>query len=80
MEQLPKLQECRAIHTTQHLNVLRRELEGSRLKPDVPWRIGKHEAKIYVDEVAVAVDEDVAVVSILDLEKIGDDGVTCSSG
>ena len=39
----------------------------------------RHEGaqQVAVDEVAVAVEQDVAVVPVLDLEQVRDDGVSC---
>lgn len=76
LEQPFELLERLAVDPAEHLDVLERELEGCGLEADVARRIRQHKAEVDVDEVAVAVNQDVAVMSILDLEQVGDDGVT----
>ena len=71
-EQLPELAVRRAVEPAEDLDVLERELERGGLEADVAGRVGEHEPEVDVDEVPVAVEEDVAVVSILDLEEVGD--------
>ena len=52
-------------------------LERRCLKAHIAtWRVREHEPKINVDEVSVAVNKDVAIVPVFDLEKVSDDGVS----
>ena len=54
-----------------------RHLEWRRLKADIASRrIRKHESKVNVNEVSIAVDEDVSVMPVLDLEEVRHDRVT----
>ena len=78
-EQPPKLLIHLGVDPTQHLNVLQRELERGSLKADVARRVREHEPEVDVDEVALAVEEDVAVVPIFDLEEVCYDGVACQN-
>lgn len=77
LEQPLELLERLAVNTSQNLDVLERQLEWRCLKADVSGRVGKHEAKVDVDQMAVTVDEDVAIMAILDLQEICNDGVSC---
>ena len=77
LEQLLKLPKRRRLDPSQHFNILQREFERGGLESDISRRVGKHETKIDVDEMSVAVEEDVAVVSVFDLEEVGDEGVAC---
>ena len=74
-EQTTELEVRPAVHATEHLDILERELERRSLEADVPRRVREHEPEVDVDEVAVAVDQDVAVMSVFDLEEVRDDGV-----
>lgn len=76
-KQPPKLLQRLALHPTQDLNILKRQLKRRRLETDVPRRIREHEPEVDMDEVAVAIEEDVAVVSVFDLEEVTNDGVAC---
>ena len=69
-EELAKLKVGRAVEAAEDLDVLERELEGRGLEADVAGRVGEHEAEVDVDEVPVAVEEDVAVVPVLDLQQV----------
>ena len=50
-----------------YLHKLWRELERTGLEPQVLGRGGEYEPVVDVDEVALGVQEDVAVVTVLDL-------------
>mmetsp|Transcript_42215 Transcript_42215/g.123609 ORF Transcript_42215/g.123609 Transcript_42215/m.123609 type:complete len:310 (+) Transcript_42215:3-932(+) len=59
-----------------HLDPLRGELEGGGLEAHVlARRVGEEEAKVDVDEGAVGVQQDVAVVPVLDLQQVAYDRV-----
>lgn len=62
----------RAARATHH-----RKLEGRSLEAHIARAVGQHEAKVDVDEVTVAVNEDVAVVAVLDLKKVSRDRIAC---
>lgn len=49
------------------LQKLARELERGRLEADAPRRMRQHEAKVDVDYMTVIVQQQVAVVTILEL-------------
>jgi hypothetical protein len=52
------------------------QFERRGLEPHVAARgIAKHETKVDVNEMSITVDQDVAVMSILDLQKEGNDTV-----
>eukprot|EP00304_Pavlova_gyrans_P009438 CAMPEP_0206048210 /NCGR_PEP_ID=MMETSP1466-20131121/23461_1 /ASSEMBLY_ACC=CAM_ASM_001126 /TAXON_ID=44452 /ORGANISM="Pavlova gyrans, Strain CCMP608" /LENGTH=321 /DNA_ID=CAMNT_0053423253 /DNA_START=299 /DNA_END=1262 /DNA_ORIENTATION=+ len=66
--------EAGALHATHELHVFVGEFEGRRLKAHVAARaVGDQEAKVDVHDVALHVQEDVAVVPVLDLQQVGDD-------
>ena len=59
---------ARAAH---QLDVLRRQLERRRLEVDVTaGRVGQQKAEVDVDDVAVGVEHDVAVVSIFHVQRV----------
>ena len=58
-----------AVHASHHGHELGGELEGGALEAEVLGRAGEDEAVVDVDEVTLAVKEDVAVVTILHLER-----------
>ena len=74
-KELAELVVRRAVEAPEDLDVLQRELERRRLEADVAWRVREHEPEVDVDEVPVAVEEDVAVVPVLDLQQVRDEGV-----
>ena len=58
-----------AVHAAHHGHELGGELEGGALEAEVLGRAGEDEAVVDVDEVALAVKKDVAVVAVLHLRK-----------
>jgi len=48
-----------------------RELERGSLEAHVSWTVGEHETEVDMDAVSFAIDENVSVVTILDLEEVG---------
>ena len=80
LKQPPELPIRIRLHPAEHLDVLERELERCSLEPDVARRVREHEPEVDVDEVPVAIEENVAVVSVLDLEEVGDDRVAWCLG
>lgn len=75
VEQSSEFPQRLAVRPAQYLDVLQGQLERRGLEPDVPRRVGQHEPKVNVDQVTVAVQQDVAVMAVFDLEEIGDHGV-----
>ena len=65
-----------AVEATEDLDVLERQFKWRRLETDVTGRVREHEAEVDVNEVPVAVEEDVAVVSVFNLEQIRHEGIT----
>ena len=57
-----------AVHASHHGHELGGELEGGALEAEVLGRAGEDEAVVDVDEVTLAVQENVAVVTILHLD------------
>lgn len=62
--------------TSHHLNELRRQLEGGTLEAEILRGVRQDEAVVDVYEVAAVVEQNVAVVTIFHLDKIGDDTVS----
>ena len=56
-----------------------RQLERRALERDDARRVRDHEAKVDVDDVALGVDQDVPVVSVLHLEQVADQRVRCEA-
>ena len=54
---------------------LGRQFEGRALEAEILGRRRQDEAEIDVDDVALAVEEDVAVVPVLDLDQVADERV-----
>jgi hypothetical protein len=46
------------------------ELEGSTFEVEIPGCDPEHETKIYVYDMAEVVDEDVAIMPVLDLQEV----------
>lgn len=57
------------LHALHQLHVVLGEFEGSPLEVHVSWGTRYHETEVYVDDVAVDIDEDVVVMSVLDVEQ-----------
>lgn len=55
------------------------QLERRALERDDAGGVRDHEAEVDVDDVALCVDEDVAVVSVSDLEEVADQRVGCQA-
>ena len=69
-EQTTKLEVRPTVHATEHLDVLEGQLERRGLEADVPRRVREHESEVDVDQVPVAVEQDVPVVPVLDLQEV----------
>lgn len=79
MEQPFEFPERVAIYAAKYFDIVKRELERCGLKPDVARRVGQHEPEVDMNEVPVAVEENVAVMPVFDLQEVCDDGVTCKN-
>jgi len=66
-EEPPKFQIGCTACTAKDFQIFKREFEWSRFKAYISWRVAEHESEVYVYEVTLPIQEDVAVVSILDL-------------
>lgn len=67
LEQAPELNEKHGVLTSQNVHIGRDQLEWHfPLELDaLAWTVGQEEPEVYVDNVPVAVEEDVIVVSVL---------------
>lgn len=72
-KQPPKLEERRTRYTAKNFDVLWRQLERCSLEADVAWCVAEDETKVDVNEMTVAVEQDVAVMPIFDLQEECDD-------
>lgn len=66
-KQPPELLVRLALDPTEDLDVLEWELERRGLEADVAGRVREHEPEVNVDQMTVAVDENIAVMPVLDL-------------
>lgn len=66
-KQPPELLVRLALDPAEDLDVLEWELERRGLEADVAGRVREHKPKVDVDQMAIAVYEDIAVMPILDL-------------
>ena len=66
-EEPPKFQIGCTACAAEYFQVFKRELEWRSLKTHISWRVAEHKSEVYVYEVTLSIQEDVAVVSILDL-------------
>ena len=76
LEQATKFQVCRTSNAAQHLDVLNRKLERRSFESNVPRRVSEDESEIDVYQMSVTVQQDVAVVAILDLQEVCYDRVS----
>ena len=76
-EQFPELPVGRAVEPAEHFYVLEGKFERCRLEADIPRGVGQHEAEVDMNKMPVPIEEDVAVVPVLNLEEVRDDGIAC---
>jgi hypothetical protein len=72
VEESAELEEGFRVHASKNLNVVRYEFErdwGLKLN-SFPWGIREKESEIYMDDVPIPGDEDVAIMSIFYLQEI----------
>lgn len=70
-----KLLEHLGLIAAHHLDELGRQLKRTGLEAQITRRCRQNEAEVYVNQMAVAVQQDVAVVTILHLNEITDQTV-----
>jgi hypothetical protein len=68
-EQL-EVEENVRVDAVHELQVVAGELEGCLFEGEVAWRAAEDEAEVDMDDVPVAVHQDVVVVTVLDLEQV----------
>lgn len=73
--QILELGVSRRLIAAHDLDEFGRQLERAGLEAEIAGRRRQHEAEVDVYDVAVAVQQDVAVVAILDLDEIADEAV-----
>lgn len=79
-KQTLELQKRLPIHTPQHFDIFRWQLEWCSLKAYVTRRIGQHEPKVYVNEMPLSVQQYVPIMPILYLQQVRYDGITYETG
>ena len=62
--------EMYAVDAAQQLDVFSRKLEGRQLEPQSARRVGQHKAKVDMYNMAMRVNQDVAIVSVFILKEI----------
>src|ERR1700722_11767491 len=60
-----------------HSDHFRRELEWGALKLDATWRDIETESEVDVQDVALVVDHDIAIMPVLELQQIAHNAVCC---
>lgn len=60
---------------THHLDKFRRQFEWTGLEAKISWRGRQNESEIYVDQMAVAVQQDIAIVTVFHLNEIADQAI-----
>ncbi len=78
-EQQLKVFENVRFSSFHQLHVVRSELKGRLLKSHISWRRGQYEREINMDDVAISVDENVIIVSVLDWKQVLNEAVTCQA-
>lgn len=77
LEQLLEVLPARAVEAADDFHVVQGQLERCSFKAHIPARrVGKHESKVNMNEMAIAIDQDIAVVPVLDLQQESDDGIS----
>lgn len=61
--------------STHDFNKLGRQLEGTRLKSQIPWGRREDETEVDVDQMSIRVKQNIAIVPILNLNQITDKAV-----
>jgi len=75
---LTELLEPLVLDASKDFNHFTSQLERCLLKLNAfAWRVGEKEAEVNVHDVAFDVDQDVPIVTVLDLENVADQGVSC---
>ena len=53
-----------------YINILLSELECDRFEIHVARRVGKHKTEVYMHHMTLAVQEDVSIMSVFDLQNV----------
>lgn len=78
--QLSEVSKPAALKTPHHVYHLLRQLERRLLHGNaLAWRITEKESKVYVDYMPLDIHQDVAVVSVFNLEDVADQTVSCQT-
>ncbi len=62
-DEIAVLAKLGAADAAQHVHVFLRQLERRQLKADGARAVGQHETKVNVDQVAVVIQQDIAIVA-----------------
>lgn len=77
LEQFLEVGPAGTVKPTDDVDVIERELEWGSFESHIPsWGIGEHETEIDMNQVTIPIDEDVSIVTVFDLEEVGDYGVS----
>lgn len=60
---------------THHLDKFRRQFKRAGLKAEISWRGRQNKSEIYMDQMAIAVQQDIAIVAIFHLNEIADQAI-----
>ena len=64
-----------AVHATEDINVVAREFEGGCLEADSTGRQAQDEAKVDVNEMPFGIHENIAIMTVFDLQEVRDDSI-----
>jgi len=67
LEQPPELSIMITIHTSEYLHILQWEFKRGGFESNIPGGVRQHEPKVNMYQVTCPIQQDVSVVSILDL-------------
>lgn len=68
LEQFLEIRPTWTIEPTDNIDIIKRQFERSSFESHIPsWGIGEHESEIDMNQVTITINEDVTVVTILDL-------------
>ena len=67
--------KCSGVLPAEQLDILGGHLEAASFAVDVPGRVAEQKAEVNVDHVALRVEQDVPIVSVLDLQNVAEKGV-----
>ena len=73
--QLLVIREVLTRNTTKHINIILRQLKRRRLEAHTTRRVTQHEPEIDMNDMALVIDEYIPIMSVFELQDIGDDAV-----